>query len=189
LNDNDTGPATSAASGGDDTAAAPTEDATELIETGAAPTPELAWSADTEDTETIGENRSRTLWLVPVVALLVAAIAVASALLFYMHRTPASSTRAPAAPPLDGTYRLDYDFAKETVNGALVPEPNTNNQLALPPPRVGAQLRRHHPVVESPWLIEPAPAALAQLVERRPCKANGESSSLSRGSIPVGAEG
>jgi hypothetical protein len=55
--------------------------------------------------------------------------------------------------------------------------------------RVGAQLRRHHLVVESSWLIESALAALAQLVERRPCKANGESSSLSRGSIPVGTEG
>ena len=62
-------------------------------------------------------------------------------------------------------------------------------RLAPPPARVGAQLRQHHPVIESSWLTEPAPAALAQLVERRPCKANGESSSLSRGSIPVGNEG
>src|SRR5947209_1386665 len=56
-----------------------------------------------------------------------------------------------------------------------------------PPVTVGAWLRRHHPVVESSRLIEPPPAALAQLVEHRPCKANVESSSLSRGSIPVGA--
>ena len=60
---------------------------------------------------------------------------------------------------------------------------------APPPARVDAWLGRHHPVVESSWLIEPAPAALAQLVERRSCKADVESSSLSRGSIPVGTQG
>ena len=37
--------------------------------------------------------------------------------------------------------------------------------------------------------LEPATAALAQLVEHRSCKANVESSILSRGSIPVGTEG
>jgi hypothetical protein len=49
--------------------------------------------------------------------------------------------------------------------------------------------RRRHPIVESSWLIEPATAALAQLVEHRSCKANVESSTLSRGSILVGAQG
>ncbi len=56
-------------------------------------------------------------------------------------------------------------------------------QLAPPPARVGTQLRLHRFVVGSSWLIQPAPAALAQLVERRSCKADVESSSLSRGSI------
>jgi serine/threonine protein kinase, bacterial len=92
---------------------------------------ELAWSAATEEQETgaISEKRSPALWLGPVMALLAAAIAVASALLFYLHRAPATtiSTRAPAAPPLDGTYRLDYDFSRETRNGAANPEPNVNN--------------------------------------------------------------
>jgi serine/threonine-protein kinase len=126
LNDDDD---TRAASVSDETAAAPTDHATELIETAAASTPELAWSDDTEDqeTDTVSEKRSRALWLVPVTALLVAAIAVASALLFYTHRAPATSTRAPAAPSLDGTYRLDYDFAKATYNGVPAPQPNTNN--------------------------------------------------------------
>lgn len=123
---------TKAASGDDDTAAAPTEHVTELIETSAAPTPELAWSADTEDqeTETTSEKRSRTLWLVPITALLVAAIAVASVLLLYTHRAPATSTGAPAAPPLDGTYRVDVDRTEQTVMGA----PNPPN----PPSRPGA---------------------------------------------------
>lgn len=75
--DTDAEPATAAASGDDDTAAAPTEHATELIETSAAPTPKLAWSADTEEQEpeAISEKRSRALWLGPVIALLAAAIA------------------------------------------------------------------------------------------------------------------
>jgi hypothetical protein len=47
--DTEAEPATAAASGGDDTAAAPTDHATELIETGAAPRPELAWSAATDE--------------------------------------------------------------------------------------------------------------------------------------------
>ncbi|MGH3561534.1 MAG: hypothetical protein ACRDTN_06985 [Mycobacterium sp.] len=41
--------------------------------------------------------------------------------------TPATSTPAPPAAELDGTYRLDYDFAKDTQNGAPDPQPNTNN--------------------------------------------------------------
>jgi hypothetical protein len=130
LTDDDTdAKTTKAASGDDDTAAAPTEHATELIETSAAPAPELAWSADAEDqeTETISEKRSRSLWLVPVTALLVAAIAVASALLFDTHRAPATSTRAPAAPTLDGTYRLDPDLSRQVINGAAVPQPNAKN--------------------------------------------------------------
>jgi len=121
-------PATTAASGSDDTTAAPTGQPTEMFETNVAPTPELAWSADTEDQETETTNEKRRLWLVPVMALLVAAIAVASALLFYTHRAPAASTRVPAAPPLDGTYRLDHNFSKATANGAPAPHPpNTNN--------------------------------------------------------------
>lgn len=102
MNDDDTDaePATTAASGGDDTAAAPTEHATELIETGAAPTSELAWSADTDEheTEATSEKPSRALWLGPVMALLAAAIAVISALLFYAHRAPAPNAPVPTPP-------------------------------------------------------------------------------------------
>jgi hypothetical protein len=49
--DTDAEPDTAAASGSDGTAAAPTEHVTELIETGTAPTPELAWSDATEEQE------------------------------------------------------------------------------------------------------------------------------------------
>jgi hypothetical protein len=98
--DTDAEPDTAAASGSDDTAAAPTEHVTELIETGAAPTPELAWSDATEEqeTEAISEKPSRALWLGPVMALLAAAIAVASAMLFYTHRAPAPNAPVPTPP-------------------------------------------------------------------------------------------
>jgi hypothetical protein len=88
-----------AASGEDNTAAAPTDHATELIETGAAPTPELAWSEANEEqqTEAVSEKPSRVLWLGPVMALLAAVIAVASVLVFYTHRAPA--TNAPVTTP------------------------------------------------------------------------------------------
>ena len=42
---------------------------------------------------------------------------------------PAPAPSAPAAPGpvLDGTYRLDHDYAKQTQNGAPNPQPNTDN--------------------------------------------------------------
>jgi hypothetical protein len=54
---------------------------------------ELAWSAATEEqeTEAISEKHSRALWLGPVMALLAAAIAVASVLLFYVQRDAGNS--------------------------------------------------------------------------------------------------
>ena len=38
--------------------------------------------------------------------------------------TPATGTPTPPAAVLDGTYRLDHDYAKETLNGAPIPQPN-----------------------------------------------------------------
>lgn len=98
--DTDAEPDTAAASGSDRTAAAPTEHATELIETGTAPTPELAWSDATEEQEpeATSEKPSRAIWLGPVMALLAAAIAVASAMLFYAHRAPAPNAPVPTPP-------------------------------------------------------------------------------------------
>jgi hypothetical protein len=42
------------------------------------------------------------------------------------------ASRTPAPAPLavlDGTYRLDYDDAKETLNGAPDPTPNTQHNM------------------------------------------------------------
>ncbi len=61
---------------------------------------ELAWSAatDEQETEPFSEKGSRSLWLGPVMALLGAAIAVGSVLLFYLHRAPAPKAPAPTPP-------------------------------------------------------------------------------------------
>lgn len=116
-----------ALSGGEDTAAAQTEHATELIETGAAPTPELAWSdaAEEQETEAMSEKPSRVLWLGPVMALLAAVIAVASVLLFYKHRapapnaplpTPAVTGAAPQKPSQPKTLEAATAAAQEDAN-------------------------------------------------------------------------
>lgn len=113
--------------GGEDTAAAHTEHPTELIETGAAPTPELAWSEATEEqqTEAVSEKPSRVLWLVPVMALLAAVIAVASVLLFYTHRagapnapvtTPPVTAVAPEKPSQAKTLEAATAAAQEDAN-------------------------------------------------------------------------
>jgi hypothetical protein len=60
---------------------------------------ELAWSATEEqDRQDNSQNGSRALWLGPVMALLAGAIAVAAAVLFYVHRAPAPNAPAPASP-------------------------------------------------------------------------------------------
>jgi hypothetical protein len=86
---------------------------------------ELAWSAATEEqeTEAISEKRSPALWLGPVMALLAAAIAVTSALLFYSHRAPApnapvptpSSRSARPSPPLRIPPRAPTNSLPSTV--------------------------------------------------------------------------
>jgi serine/threonine-protein kinase len=43
------------------------------------------------------------------------------------HAITSPPTRTPAAPPLDGTYRMEFDGAKQTQNGAPIPQPNTGN--------------------------------------------------------------
>ncbi|WP_155762835.1 hypothetical protein [Mycobacterium colombiense] len=61
---------------------------------------ELAWSAAADEQERHDNSGkgSRALWLGPVMALLAAAIAVASVLLFYVNRTQAPKPPAPAPP-------------------------------------------------------------------------------------------
>lgn len=61
----------------------------------------LAWSAaaaEEQETHAMTGKGSRALWLGPVMALLAASIAVASVLLFYLHRAPAPKAPAPAPP-------------------------------------------------------------------------------------------
>jgi hypothetical protein len=77
-------------------------------------------------------------------------------------------------------------FAVDSLSRSTVFCAKKPCRLAPSPASVRAWPRGLGPVVVLPWLIEPAHAALAQLVEHRSCKARVESSSLSRGSTLVG---
>lgn len=89
---------------------------------------ELAWSAaaDEQGPEATSENRSRALWLGPVMALLAAAIAVVSVLLFYVHRTSAApAPRGPApAPPAANAGPATPSTSRQTSSAAPVVLPD-----------------------------------------------------------------
>jgi serine/threonine protein kinase, bacterial len=77
-------------------------------------------------------RRSRILLAAAIAAVVFTVIGIIGyAIQPTRHKTsaPATSTPAPPAAILDGTYRLDYDFAKQTQNGAPEPgsQPNTDN--------------------------------------------------------------
>jgi serine/threonine-protein kinase len=94
-----------------------------------------AWS-DTEAGPTepapYVEGRRTSRWVFAALAVMLPLIALVALGTMFLQTRHGASTRAPstAAPPaavLDGTYRLAYDFEKETQNGAPAPQPNTNN--------------------------------------------------------------
>jgi hypothetical protein len=92
---------------------------------------ELAWSAaaaEEEEGRVLSEKGSRELWLGPVMALLAAAIAVASAVLFYVNRTPAP--QAPA-PPSASTRSGGPPTSTQTTSAVAVALPK------LPPSYAG----------------------------------------------------
>jgi serine/threonine protein kinase, bacterial len=61
-------------------------------------------------------------------AVLAVAVLTATGVIGHMiEKNNTASKPAPAAAVLDGTYRLDYDLAKQTSNGAPAPQPNTDN--------------------------------------------------------------
>ncbi|MDI3313993.1 MAG: serine/threonine-protein kinase [Mycobacterium sp.] len=66
-------------------------------------------------------------------AIAVAVLAAIGATLYVVERenhattTPPIRTPAPPAAVLDGTYRMEFDLAKQTFNGAPAPAPNTGN--------------------------------------------------------------
>jgi serine/threonine protein kinase, bacterial len=66
-------------------------------------------------------KRSRILLAVPIAAVLVAVIGVVAHLMQPTKHTavaPAASKPAPPVAVFDGTYRFDYDYEKQTINGA-----------------------------------------------------------------------
>lgn len=125
-----------AAHDNDDTQLAITDDANTVVVPDSSDTDvaELAWSADAPAAEVESASNRRPLSL-PLRALLISVLVAAVGLAtFVLGGRPVLSRHdgvlrpAPsAAPPLDGTYRVDYDFAKRTVNGAPYAQPNTGN--------------------------------------------------------------
>jgi serine/threonine-protein kinase len=89
--------------------------------------------SDAEPPPTAPREKRRRRRILLLAAMAMVVFVGVGATLYFIERgkhtttTPATSTRAPAAPPLDGTYRLDGDFSKETSNGAPAPHPNTDN--------------------------------------------------------------
>jgi serine/threonine protein kinase, bacterial len=80
-------------------------------------------------------RRSRILLGAAVAAVLVIVIGVIGYVMQPTRNTasaPAAGTTATSTPArpavmLDGSYRFDYDFSKQTVNGAPYAKPNTDN--------------------------------------------------------------
>jgi serine/threonine protein kinase, bacterial len=83
--------------------------------------------AEPPPTAATGKRRRRPRILLGV-ALAVAVLTAIVATVYVVERNNNTASKpAPAAAVLDGTYRLDFDYAKLTVNGAPFPRPNTNN--------------------------------------------------------------
>jgi hypothetical protein len=93
----------------------------------------LAWSdseaGSTEPAQYV-ERRSGWRWAIVAVAVMLPLAAVlALGMVFFHTRHAPTRARVPAPPnaALDGTYRVDVDLAKGTVNGAPNAQPNTDN--------------------------------------------------------------
>lgn len=127
----------------DDTQSAITDDANTAVVSDSSGTviPELAWSVDDSAPEVESASNRRPLSLplrVILIGVLVGAVGLATfiaggrmlpALSWHVRAPTVASPRAnaPAAPTFDGTYRVDYDFAKRTENGAPYGQPNIGN--------------------------------------------------------------
>jgi hypothetical protein len=118
----------------DETAVGPANDETAVIAASDAVTQlrqsqdALAWSA--EEPQTVRLRAPAPLAHGLLILVLLAAITVASYIIAENPKRPANMrSRQPPTPlgVLDGTYRLDYDYAKGTLNGAPDPTPNTDN--------------------------------------------------------------
>lgn len=85
-------------------------------------------------TKPAGAKKQRTRRPILVGAATAVAVFAAIGATLYIHErdnhtttTPPTST--PSAPPLDGTYRVQGDFAKRTVDGAPSPDPVAGNSM------------------------------------------------------------
>jgi serine/threonine protein kinase, bacterial len=71
----------------------------------------------------------RRHWILLAAATAVVVLTVLSYIIDQKTSAPATRTQAPTAagPVLDGTYRMDFDWAKRTRNGAPEPSADTSN--------------------------------------------------------------
>jgi serine/threonine protein kinase, bacterial len=72
--------------------------------------------------DTDGQERRRRPWLLVAAAIAVVAITATGVIGYMIEKNNTASKPAPPAAVLDGTYRLDFDFAKATSNGAPYPQ-------------------------------------------------------------------
>ena len=111
-------------------AAIPTTEAPAAGEPAASAPPSQPQSAGA-DTEPRWRPSRRLLLGAALAAVLLAVAGVVGLTSLPKHGTTSSSpsSASPSAPAhvLDGTYRLVYDFTKQTFNGAPVPQPNDDN--------------------------------------------------------------
>lgn len=92
-----------------------------------------AWSEADDEEPDSPRKPWRFVWGIVASVLVVCALVVTVVLNVLQkgnpapNAGPAPSTHAPPQPVLDGTYRVDYNFAKQTENGAPYGQPNIGN--------------------------------------------------------------
>jgi serine/threonine protein kinase, bacterial len=73
------------------------------------------------------KQQRRRRWRIFAAASTVIALTAVGAIGYTIENNDTASKQASPAAVLDGTYRLDFDFSKQTANGAPDPQPNTGN--------------------------------------------------------------
>ncbi len=91
------------------------------------PPPKEGPPSGTEPAAAKTKRRKRTRILLGSALAVVVVAAIVATVYVVMPKNGGTSTPPAAGPVLDGTYRRDYDDAKQTVNGAPAPARNTND--------------------------------------------------------------
>ncbi|MGO9151838.1 MAG: serine/threonine-protein kinase [Mycobacterium sp.] len=113
--------AEAAHSGGHATAAAPT------LSAPLAGRPSERAAVPSARTDADKQKRRRRRRILVAAAIAVVTFTATSVIGYMIEKNDTASKPAPPAAVLDGTYRLEYDYGKQTQNGAPDPHPNTDN--------------------------------------------------------------